>query len=121
MATAHQTRQRSDEPCVAVANEPRAYREVMAEALRELRPDVNFVVVEPERLTEAIQSLQPDLVICEKAILEARGNVAFWLELCPGQGSYSVVWASEKRSKIENVQLSDIIGLIDRSVNREAE
>ena len=103
-----------------VANEPRAYREVIAETLRDIRPDVDFVILEPEELEELAQVLRPDLVICEEITTEVRNNAAFWLELYPAQKHYSIFGSSSKHSRIENIQLSDIVSIVDQAVSREA-
>ena len=105
--------------CVAVANEPRAYREVMAETLRDMRPDIDFVILEPEELKELVQTLKPDLAICDEATIEVRANAAFWLELYPDQNYYSIFGSSREHSRIENIQLSDIVSIVDQAVSRE--
>ena len=102
-----------------VANEPRAYREVVCEVLGEMRPDVDFVIVEPEGLAEAASAMLPDLVICDKVIAEVCNNAIFWLELYPEQSSHSIVGTFRKRTRIENVQLSDIVSIVDQAVDQD--
>ncbi len=49
---------------VIIANEPRAYREVLAATIERLRPNVELVNVEPSGVDELILRLRPQLVIC---------------------------------------------------------
>lgn len=57
-----------------VANDPRIYREVIAAALRELRPLVEVVVAEPEELDREVERVRPHLVICNQATAIVRGG-----------------------------------------------
>ena len=99
---------------VVVANEPRAYREVTAEVLGQLRPDVEFELTDPAGLVDAVFRLAPDMVVCDHAIPEVRDLVGVWLELYPGGGSSSVASVRGEQSIIDDVQLTDIIALVDR-------
>lgn len=49
-----------------LANEPRAYREVIAAALRELRPRIEVFITEPEDLDAAVLQRTPHLVVCSQ-------------------------------------------------------
>ena len=119
LADTQQIQPRLGKSCIAVANEPRAYREVMVETLRDIRPDIDFVILEPEELEGLIRALRPDLVICDRITIRVRNNVAFWLELYPGQNNHSIFGFSSKRSRIENIQLSDIVSIVDQAVSQE--
>lgn len=100
---------------VIVANEPRSYREVTVEVLRQLRPEVEFELTDPAGLEEAISRLLPDMVVCDNAVPAMRDGVAIWLELYPGGDERSSVSVRGERSIIEDVQLSDIIELVDQA------
>ena len=107
-------------PCVLLANEPRAYREVLAAALGDLRPDIDFVVLEPIKLDRVVRQMHPTVVICDEATPVVCDHSEVWLELYPDQGSRSVLGFRSERSLIEDVQLSDIITIIDQAVAYEA-
>ena len=100
---------------VVVANEPRAYREVTAEVLTQLRPEVEFELTDPDGLAEAVTRLHPDMVVCDHATPAVREGVPVWLELYPGGDARSVASVRGERSTIEDVQLADIVGLVDRA------
>lgn len=110
---------RSDGTRVLVANEPRAYREVTAEVLGQLRPDVEFMLVEPGGLEEEVLRLQPDMVLCDEATPTVRDAVPTWLELYPHGDTTSVFGEGDERSTIDNIQLTDILTLVDRTIKHK--
>ena len=103
---------------VVVANEPRAYREVTAEVLRDLRPEVEFELTDPAGLQDAVSRQLTDMVVCDRATSAVRDGVEIWLELYPGGDSRSVASVRGERSTIEDVQLLDIVALVDRATER---
>lgn len=100
---------------VLMANEPRAYRQVIAETLRSLRPNVEFTVVEPDVLEETVSLVRPHMVICNQAPAAVRERVPIWVELYTGHGARSVVNVRGDSSVIEDMQLSDLLSLVDRT------
>lgn len=98
-----------------MANEPRAYREVIAEAVRELRPGVEVETVEPEDLGDAISSFGPDMVICSSATEAVREGALAWIELYPEFSAHSVANVGGETSTFEEIQLPDILSVIDRT------
>ena len=98
-----------------MANDPRAYREVIAETLRTLRPGIEFAVVEPSALEETLPVLRPHMVVCNEASAAVRRSVPVWVELYTGHGSRSVVSIEGESSVIENLQLSDLLSIVDRA------
>jgi hypothetical protein len=98
-----------------MANEPRAYREVIAEAVRGSRPSVEVRTVEPGELNDSISAFGPDMVICNDANATVRELVPVWLELYPDFSSDSVVSIGGHVSTLENIQFSDILALIDQT------
>lgn len=103
---------------VVIANEPRAYREAAVEVLAQLRTDVEFVLVEPQKLEETISRLLPDMVVCDEATPAVRASVPIWLELYPDGSDRSIVSVRGECSVIENIQLSDILLLVDQTVTQ---
>jgi hypothetical protein len=100
---------------ILLANEPRAYRESIAEVFRQLRPNVEAITAEPEELEARILRLAPDMVVCSDATSVVRERVAFWVELYPEYGSRSVVGIEGRRTTIEEIQLSDLLSILDRA------
>jgi hypothetical protein len=103
---------------VVLANEPRAYRESIAQVFRQLRPNVEVLITEPQQLEERILELSPEMVIYSEATTTpglVRERVPVWVELYPGYGSRSVVGVGEERSTIEHIQLSDLLSVVDHA------
>ena len=100
-----------------MANEPRAYRESIAEVIRELRPGVEVTTVEPERLEDSIPRLTPDMVVCNQATGVVREGVPVWVELYPDYASWSVVSVRGSRSTLDEIELPDILSIVDRTAD----
>ena len=101
---------------VLMANEPRAYRESIAEVIRALRPGVEVETVEPESLEDSITRLSPGIVVCNRATSVVRESVPVWVELYPDYAPFSVVSIQGVRSKLDEIQLPDILSIVDRTV-----
>lgn len=100
---------------VLMVNEPRAYREVLAETLRAQRPHAEFTVAEPCALEQTVWRLQPHMVVCSEASAAVRESVMVWVELYTNHGSRSVVSVNGKSSVVEDMQLSDLLSLVDET------
>ena len=108
----------SDNPrkaLVLLANEPRAYRESIAQVFRQLRPNVELMTAEPDELEELVLLLAPEMVIFSEATGVVRERVPVWVELFSGYGPKFVVGVGEERSTIEEIQLSDLLSVVDRA------
>ena len=99
---------------VLLANEPRAYRESIAQVFCQLRPDVEVMTAEPDELEDRVVRLAPEMVIFSDATGVVRERVPVWVELYPGYDPESVVGVGEERLTIEEIQLSDLLSVIDR-------
>jgi hypothetical protein len=100
---------------VLLANEPRAYRESIAQVFSQLRPHLEVIITEPGELEESVLRYGPNLVVCSEATGVVREHVPFWIELYPGYGSESVVSSEGARSTIEEIHLSDLLSVVDRA------
>jgi hypothetical protein len=100
---------------VLLTNEPRAYRESIAQVFRQLRPNVEVVTAEPDELEDRVSSLAPQMVIFSEATGLVRERVPIWVELYPGYGPRSMIGVGEERSTIEEIQLSDLLSALGRA------
>jgi hypothetical protein len=100
---------------VLLANEPRAYRESIAQVFRQLRPNVEVMIVEPGELEDRVLRLAPEMVVFSEATGVVRDCVPVWVELYPGYGALSVIGVGGERSTIGEIQLSDLLAVIDRA------
>jgi hypothetical protein len=113
--SAREVEDRPREVLVLLANEPRAYRESIAQVFRQLRPNVEVVIAEPDELEDRVLSLAPQMAIFSEATGLVRELVPIWVELYPGYGPRSVIGVGEERSTIEEIQLSDLLSALDRA------
>ena len=101
---------------VLVANEPRAYRETIALALRELRPEAEVLAVEPETLDAEVVRRRPALAVCSalsSEVVETR--VPAWVLLYPGGANLAVVSVRGERATRGGLGLADLAALVDRA------
>jgi hypothetical protein len=100
---------------ILLANEPRAYRESIAQVLGQLRPNVEVITAEPVDLEERVLRLAPEMVVFSEAPSLVRERVPVWVELYPEYGRRSVVGVGEERSTIEEIQLSHLLCVVDHA------
>jgi hypothetical protein len=100
---------------VLLANEPRAYRESIAQVSRQLRPNVEVMIAEPGELEDRVLRLVPEMVVFSEATGVVRDREPVWIELYPGYGAESVIGVGRERSAIGEIQLSDLLSVIDRA------
>lgn len=98
-----------------VACELQSYREALAAAFRELRPDIEVFESEKEDLDREVERLDPDLVVCSRLTARVEDRAASWVELYPDHEPHSVVSVLGERSTVEEIQLSDLLSIIDRT------
>jgi hypothetical protein len=100
---------------VLVACELRSYRQTLAAAFRKLRPDVEVFEVEEEDLDREVERLGPDLVVCSQLTTRIQDHAPSWVELYPDREARSEVSVGGERSTVEEIQLSDLLSIIDRT------
>ena len=115
MLSARAVEDRTRRVLVLLTNEPRAYRESIAQVFRQLRPNVEVVTAEPDELEDRVLSLAPQMVIFSEATGLVRERVPIWVELYPGYGPRSMIGVGEERSTIEEIQLSDLLSALGRA------
>jgi hypothetical protein len=100
---------------VLLANEPRAYREVIAETFRELRPNAEILIAEPAEIDDAVRRSNPDVVICSEVTDTVRDSVPIWVELYPGYEARSVVSVGGMQEEFAEITLDDLLSVVDRA------
>jgi len=107
------------ESCVIVANEPRAYREVLTAALCQLLPRVRVVEVEPADLTPAIGDLQPGVVICSRLTALSEHLPIAWMVLYPDGTGMAIQSMDGERTIHQRLDLPDLLTFVDRALRSE--
>ncbi|MGI8538461.1 MAG: hypothetical protein ACR2N0_01595 [Rubrobacteraceae bacterium] len=103
---------------VLLANEPRVYREVIADALKKLRPLIEVGVCEPEETDTEVSRFRPHLVICSEATGAVRDSSLVWIVLYPdGEDRAEVGGAGlgEGASLPPGAKVSDSLALVDET------
>ena len=100
---------------VLVANELRYYREVIANVVLMLRPDIEVRTVEPKLLDHELGHLNPDLVVCSRATPAIRTRCSAWVELYPDGEPLALVCIDGQSSLVHGIELDSLLSIIDRA------
>lgn len=100
---------------ILVANEPRAYRETIAAALRCLRPLAEVVAGEPRWLDGEMARLRPHLLLSSDAELVERAGVPSWVLLYPGGSGKIVVCVDGRQEVAADLPFDDLLAIVDRA------
>jgi len=103
---------------VLVANELASYRESIAAVLRYSFPDLEVFEATAAELNREVLRLRPEVVICSRATSLVRDRVPNWVELHPECQTFSTFCLEGEHSLKEQVELSDLISIVDRSAAR---
>ena len=102
---------------VLFANEPRAYREAIADAVRAVGPPAAVFLAEPEDLDREFGRLAPHLVVCSRLSEAAMARAtASWIELYADHGSKSrVMLLGERERTVEGIELQGLLEIVERA------
>lgn len=100
---------------VLLANEPRSYREAMAEVFRALKPLARIHVAEARELDTEVGRLLPGLVICSCATPLVRSEVPAWVELYPEHNSLATICIGGERLTVDGIGIADLLSAVDRA------
>ena len=100
---------------VLLANEPRAYRDTIAVALRMLRPDADVIVAEPDVLDAAIVRHDPQMVVCSRLTETVEIRVPTWLVLYPEGERSALRYLHGERATVSDIELAEIAHLLDET------
>jgi hypothetical protein len=105
---------------VLVANELASYRESFAAVLRHSFPEIEVFEATSADLNREVLRLRPELVICSRATSLVRDRVPNWVELHPECQTLSTFSLEGERFVKDQVDLSDLLSIVDRSAARTA-
>ena len=109
------------DPDIILANEPRAYREVIAGTLRALHPRLAIAVLEPTELLPRLRRARPALVIHSEADPAVALRVPASVLLYPGGLGHAVVDLVGQRIAVMDFALDDLLALIGRLLPADAD
>ena len=99
---------------IILANEPRAYREVIAGTLRALHPGLAIAVLEPAELLPRLRRARPALVIHSEVAPTAEIGAPALVQLYPDGAGHAVVDLVGQRTIVADFALDDLLALIGR-------
>jgi hypothetical protein len=105
---------------VLVANDPRVYREAIADALPKLRL-VEAFLAEPDELEQEAMRVQPHLILCSRKVadgLAQAGHLLAWMVLYPdGEDRAEVGGTASGRTTLllEGVAVDDLLRVVDET------
>lgn len=100
---------------ILISNELESYRQVLAHAFRELRPDIEVFEAEPGDLDRKVLRVRPLFVVCSRATTMVRKHAPNWVELYAGPGEISMVRVGGEPVAVDDMELSRLISLLDEA------
>jgi hypothetical protein len=98
---------------VVFEDEYRSYREVIARALKSLRPHARVTVAGLDALDEEIERVAPDLVICSQPkARDARGALV-WVEVPCDPTRPTAVCLEGRCSETTHLTLDEMLSIVD--------
>jgi hypothetical protein len=98
---------------VALDDDYRAYREVIATGIRLVRPNIEVATTGVDALEEEVARLDPHVVICNLPATAGSGERVPWVELSLDPTRPSVVCIGESYSERSNPTLEALLQVID--------
>lgn len=107
-----------DTLCIVLANEPHAYREVLASALQHLRPHYRTEIATPETLDGTVAQLHPQFVVCNRASAIVQLLARTWIVLYPDGERRAVISVDGCQTSVVDLELERILTLADQTAYR---
>lgn len=101
---------------IMVANEPRSYREVIAEVFQQLRPEHEVILTMPDSLDAEIIRLDPHLVVCSQLSVAVQTHPFTWVLLYPsGETRVQICINGQTMNEPGDIEFSNLITVVDRT------
>lgn len=92
-----------------------AYRDVVADSIRALRPRTEVRTVYLQALEDEIERVDPHLVICSRPNTFDLGGRTAWVTLAPEPDDPSEVCLDGRRRVVENPGLDELLAVVDET------
>lgn len=100
---------------VALENEFRAYREVLAAGVQSMRSDVQVATTVPASLEEEVAHFDPQVIICSGSNAADIGNATTWIELSTDPSRPTVVRLGGRRFERSNPTFEALLDIVDET------
>ena len=104
---------------VAFDDAYRAYQGTLVATIRILRPDVEVVAVEPEKMSEVAKRFDPDIVIGGQFKDEDLDDMRVWIELALDPSQSTKVLVDGRYSEMTNPTLDKLLVIIEEVAQRK--
>jgi hypothetical protein len=98
---------------IVIANEPRYYREVLAEALRLVRPHTVIRVVAPDVLCRQPADFQPQLVMTNDLECARAVNPTAWIIFPVDDRQAIGIQIAGYEREVQTLEFADIVAIVD--------
>ena len=102
-------------PHILVANEPAAYRDMLASELPRLRPHLTVLQVEPADLDSVVTRIHPRLVICSRLTHAIRQHATALIVLYPHGTNRAILDIDGEQQVLPNPELTELLAAIDNA------
>ncbi len=100
---------------MAIEDEYRAYREVLAAGIVTLRPGTEVTAAGIDRLEEELECLDPEVVICSRPEPTGSGVTVAWVELPLNPTRRAKISLGGRRFESTNPTLDTLLAIIDEA------
>jgi len=100
---------------VALEDEYRAYREVLAAGVQSMRPGAQVATTVPASLEEEMARFDPQVIICSSQGVADAGNAITWIELSTDPSRPTVVRLGERRFEQSNPTFDALLAIVDEA------
>ena len=100
---------------VALEDEYRAYREVLAAGVQSMRPGARVATTVPASLEEEVARFDPQVIICSSPGVEDAGNATTWIELSTDPSRPTVVRLGKRRFEQTNPTFDALLAIVDEA------
>ena len=104
-----------DDMRILLANEPRAYREVMAAVFQQLLPQHQVLTVAPDDLDAEVVRLDPQLVLCSSLTPAVQAHPLVWVMLYPGGETRAEISIGGEHTTVGDLEFNSLLSIIDQT------
>ena len=98
---------------ILIANEPRAYREVIGAAFQALRPHLDVTIADPADLDAEIARLDPHLVFCSQLTEAVQQVPLAWVMLYPDGEVRAEISIGGQRIAVADIEFERLLAIAD--------